>query len=52
MTDDRAMLAARAIVEAHILIYGYVPNPDKIKEAIAKAIRDASANTSGDRGGK
>lgn len=45
--DDDAMRRARALVEAHIADYGMVPHPDKMKEAIAEAIRDVSA--SGDR---
>lgn len=39
--DDKAMLTARRLVEAHIQDYGMVPHPDKMKEAIAKAIEDA-----------
>ncbi len=41
MTDDRAMIAARLLVEDHIQEYGMVPHPDKMKEAIAKVLRDS-----------
>lgn len=33
-----AMLTARALVERHIFAFGYVPHPDKMKEAIADAL--------------
>lgn len=39
MTHDTSMLRARALVEAHISEYGFVPHPDKIKEAIATELR-------------
>ena len=32
------MLTARWIVENHIDVYGMVPHPDKMKEAIARAL--------------
>lgn len=32
------MLRARKIVEDHIADYGYVPHPDKLKEAVADAL--------------
>lgn len=32
------MLCARKIVENHIAVYGMVPHPDKLKEAIASAL--------------
>jgi hypothetical protein len=38
----QAMLTARRLVEAHIEAYGYVPHPDKLKEAIATEIVSAS----------
>jgi hypothetical protein len=33
-----AMLTACRLVEEHIRVYGYVPHPDKMKEAIAAAL--------------
>lgn len=36
------MLTARRLVEEHIRIYGYVPHPDKLKEAIATEIAAAA----------
>lgn len=36
--DGEAMLRARNIVESHIFVYGYVPNPDMLKDAIAVAL--------------
>jgi len=50
--DDAPMRSARALVEAHITDYGMVPHPDKMKEAIAKAIREASPNPSDWRKGE
>jgi hypothetical protein len=37
--DDKQMKMARALVEQHIEAYGYVPHPDKLKEAIAAQLR-------------
>jgi hypothetical protein len=39
--DDDAMLTARKIVEDHIEFYGMVPHPDRMKERIAGALRNA-----------
>lgn len=36
--NDPAMLAARILVEDHIAVWGMVPHPDKLKEAIAAAL--------------
>lgn len=33
--NDGPMLRARKLVEDHIAAFGYVPHPDKIKDAIA-----------------
>lgn len=41
--DSPPMLQARKIVEDHIAAYGWVPHPDKIKEAIARALLKATA---------
>jgi len=38
MTAEQAMLVARRLVEDHIEIYGMVPHPDKLKEAIAREL--------------
>lgn len=35
---DGPMVKARKLVEEHIATYGFVPHPDKIKDAIAEAI--------------
>lgn len=43
MSDDGAMQQARALVERHIAVFGYVPHPDKIKEAIADSLRQAAS---------
>lgn len=40
--DDQAMLSARRMVEDHIRAYGMVPHPDRLKEAIAAALRRAA----------
>lgn len=42
----RAMLRARKIVEDHIAVFGMVPHPDKMKEAIAEALEAAAAQPS------
>jgi uncharacterized small protein (DUF1192 family) len=35
---NEAMLTARKLVEEHISAYGYIPHPDKIKDAVAAEI--------------
>lgn len=43
LTEARAMLIARMIVEAHINTWGMIPHPDFLKESIAASLRRAAA---------